>query len=159
MKKIKIPVQHTGKFFMKPFIKNLRLFIIVLTLFSISCSKDLKAGDPIPLTYNQVYMVGNATSIGWDINKAIPMNAASDNTNEFSWEGTLYAGEIKFPTALSWSSDTFMSATSGQSVSDNKALLALSGNPDYHWKLSDADTGTYKIMVNTKDQTVTFQKE
>ena len=151
MEKIKMMVQRV--------VKNLRFLIIVLSLFSVSCSKDLKAGDPITLIYNQVYMVGNATSVGWNINNAIPMTVASDNPNEFSWEGPLYAGEIKFPTALSWSSDTFMSATSGQSVSDNKALLALNGNPDYHWSLADADTGTYKITLNTKDQTVTFQKE
>jgi len=52
-----------------------------------------------------------------------------------------------------------MSAIPGQSISDNKALLALSGNPDYHWVLTDAEAGNYKITLNTKESTVVFQKE
>jgi hypothetical protein len=52
-----------------------------------------------------------------------------------------------------------MSATPGQSISDDKGLLALSGNPDYHWVLSDAEAGNYKITLNTKEATVVFQKQ
>lgn len=135
------------------------LLLITVSLFTISCKKEIKAGEPITLTYDQVYMVGNATSVGWSINDAIPMKPTAGNPDEFTWEGPLFAGEIKFPTALSWSSDTFMSATSGQSISDDKALLALSGNPDYHWVISDAEAGNYKITLNTKESTVVFQKE
>lgn len=135
------------------------LLAIALSLFAFSCKKTIKAGDPISLTYDQVYMVGNATSVGWSINDAIPMTPTPGNPDQFTWEGPLYAGEIKFPTALSWSSDTFMSATPGQSISDNKALLALSGNPDYHWVITDAQAGNYKITLNTKATTVDFQKQ
>ena len=135
------------------------LLAITISLFTISCKKEIKAGDPVALTYDQVYMVGNATSVGWNINDAIPMKPTSGNPDEFTWEGPLFAGEIKFPTALSWSSDTFMSATPGQSISDNKGLLALSGNPDYHWVITDAEAGNYKITLNTKESTVNFQKE
>ncbi len=135
------------------------LVAISVSLFFVSCKKEIKAGDPIALTYDQVYMVGNATSIGWSINDAIPMTPTSGNPDQFTWEGPLYAGEIKFPTALSWSSDTFMSATPGQSISDDKGLLALSGNPDYHWVIKDSEAGNYKITLNTKESTVVFQKK
>jgi hypothetical protein len=133
--------------------------VALISLCFISCKKEIKAGDPIALTYDQVYMVGNATSIGWSINDAIPMTPTPGNADEFTWEGPLFAGEIKFPTALSWSSDTFMSATPGQAISDDKALLALSGNPDYHWVITDAEAGNYKITLNTKESTVVFQKQ
>jgi len=95
---------------------------------------------------------------GWSIGSAIPMVPTPNNPNEFTWTGPLVAGEIKFPTAKSWTSDTFMAATAGQSISNNKALLALNGNPDLHWKLSNTEAGNYKITLNTKDQTVIFQK-
>lgn len=157
MEKITISNKNKREYFTIPLIRKFQLIVMALSLFAVSCKKELKAGNPIALTYDQVYMVGNATSVGWNISSAIPMNVTSGNPNEFTWEGPLNAGEIKFPTALSWSADTFMSATSGQSITDNKALLALSGNPDYHWILTDA--GNYKITLNTKDQTVTFQKE
>jgi SusE-like outer membrane protein len=146
-------------FFKKTVGSIVSMFLVVVSLFIFSCKKEIKAGNPITLTYDQVYMVGDATSVGWSINDAIPMKATSGNPDEFTWEGPLFAGEIKFPTALSWSSDTFMSATPGQSISDDKALLALSGNPDYHWVLTGAEAGNYKITLNTKASTVVFQKQ
>jgi len=159
MTQITIFNERKNKLFPILFTAKRCLFIIALSLFAMSCKKEIKAGDPIALTYDNVYMVGNATSVGWSINDAIPMTPTSSNPDEFTWEGNLSAGEIKFPTALSWSSDTFMAAAAGQSVTDNKAQLALSGNPDWHWVLSDSDAGKYKITLNTKTPTVTFQKE
>lgn len=159
MRKNKI-INHKKKALLKmPVGRTFFLLTVVVSLFTFGCKKEIKAGDPLTLTYGQVYMVGNATSIGWSINDALPMVATSGNPDEFTWEGPLYAGEIKFPTALSWSSDTFMSATPGQAISDDKGLLALSGNPDYHWVISDAEAGNYKITLNTRESTVVFQKE
>lgn len=159
MKTIQILNNDKSKFLTIFSVKNVLLLSVVFSLFAISCKKEIKAGAPIALTYDQVYMVGNATSIGWSINDALPMTATSGNPNEFTWQGPLYSGEIKFPTALSWSSDTFMSATPGQAITDDKGLLALSGNPDYHWVLTSSEAGNYKITLNTKDQTVTFKKQ
>jgi Outer membrane protein SusF_SusE len=159
MEKIKMLNKSKSRYITIFLTRKMQLLVVALSLFAVSCKKEIKAGPPITLTYDQVYMVGDATSVGWDINNAIPMVPTSGNPDEFTWEGPLYAGEIKFPTALSWTSDTFMSAAAGQSITDNKALLALNGNPDYHWVLTDADAGNYKITLNTKDQTVTFQKE
>ena len=159
MDKKKKPTSQNITLSRKSIRSALLMLLVAVSLFTFSCKKEIKAGEPIALTYDQVYMVGNATSVGWSIENAIPMTATAGNPDEFTWEGPLFAGEIKFPTALSWSSDTFMSATPGQSVSDDKALLALSGNPDYHWALKDAEAGKYKITLNTKESTVHFQKE
>lgn len=133
--------------------------LLLMALVAVSCKKEIKAGPPIALTYDQVYMIGNATPAAWDINSAIPMTPSPGNADEFTWEGSLVAGEVKFPTAKSWSSDTFMASANGQSITNNKAVLTLNGSPDQKWLLSDADAGNYKITLNTKEQTVTFQKE
>jgi hypothetical protein len=77
----------------------------------------------------------------------------------FTWTGPLKAGEIKFPTATSFSSDTFAAATQGQTITNNKAQLSASGNPDVKWKLASTDAGTYKITLNTQTLTVDFQKQ
>ena len=136
-----------------------RLFISLIGVLVIasSCNKELKAGDPLPLTYDKVYMIGDATPAAWTIANAVPMTKSSEN--EFTWTGPLTAGEIKFPTALSFSSDTFGAATNGQAISNNKARLLPSGNPDVKWKLTGAEAGNYKITLNTRDVTVTFQKQ
>lgn len=135
-------------------------FLMFLSLMLVTaCSKKLKAGDPLPIIYSTVYMIGDATSAGWTIANALPMTQTAGTSSVFTWTGPLTAGEIKFPTALSFSSDSFMAATASQSVSTNKAQLSPGGNPDIHWKLASADAGTYKITLNTQDLTVTFQKQ
>ena len=124
-----------------------------------SCSKELKAGKPTTLTYDKIYLIGDATSAGWTIANALPMTKSTDNAKVFTWTGPLTAGEIKFPTALNFSSDTFGAATASQAVSNNKAQLSPSGNPDVKWKLAGTEAGTYKITLNTQDLTVGFQKQ
>ena len=154
-------IRHNSGFFtihIRRALPLLLLSMIVIAAAS-SCKKEIKAGEPIALTYDEVYMIGSATPAVWDINSAIAMTQTPGNTEEFTWEGPLVAGEVKFPTSRSWSSDTFMAAANGQSITDNKAVLTLNGSPDQKWLLTDADAGNYKITLNTKDQTVTFQKE
>lgn len=132
--------------------------VTCLFLFA-ACKKELKAGRPVALTYDKMFLIGDATTAGWTIANALPMTKSADNTNVFTWTGPLAAGEIKFPTALSFSSDTFSAATAAQPVANNKAQLSPSGNPDVKWKLAASDAGTYKISLNTQDLTVTFQKQ
>lgn len=159
MKRIKKSSKNKSRFFTQLLKREIYILLAISSLFVLSCKKEIKAGDPIALTYNQVYMVGSATPVAWDINSAIAMTPISGNPDEFTWEGSLVAGEIKFPTAKSWSSDTFMAATAGQSITNNKAMLTLNGSPDQKWLLTNSDAGKYKITLNTKDQTVTFKKE
>jgi hypothetical protein len=134
------------------------LLILLCLVLVTSCSKELKAGDPITLAYDKAYLIGDATTAGWTIANALPMTKGSD-ANVFTWTGPLTAGEIKFPTALNFSSDTFGAATAGQSISNNKGQLCANGNPDVKWKLTSAEAGTYKITLNTKALTVDFQKQ
>ena len=155
---------------MKSFLHSLRqvkksirlsnLIIVASCLFFLlsSCKKELKADGPMTLTYDKVYLIGDATTAGWTIANALPMTKSADNAT-FIWTGPLAAGEIKFPTALSFSSDTFAAASASQSVSNNKAQLSPGGNPDVKWKLVTTEAGTYKITLDTKAMTVNFQKQ
>lgn len=145
-------------------IKRSILLICLLTVASClfllpCCNKELKADKPLTLTYDKVYLIGDATTAGWTIANALPMAKSADNANVFTWTGPLTAGEIKFPTALSFSSDTFAAATASQSVSNNKAQISPSGNPDVKWKLINTEAGTYKITLDTQALTVNFQKQ
>ncbi len=136
----------------------LLLLVLCAGLFT-GCKKELKAGAPISLTYDKVYMIGDATTAGWTIANALPMTKNTTNASEFTWTGPLTAGEIKFPTAMNFSSDTFAAATASQSVGNNKAQISPSGNPDIKWKLATTEAGNYKITLNTMNVTVTFVKQ
>lgn len=134
------------------------VLVILCFMFAASCSKQLKASEPISLIYEKAYLIGDATTAAWTIANALPMTKGSD-PYVFTWTGPLKAGELKFPSATSFSSDTFAAATQGQAITNNKAQLSPSGNPDVKWKLSAADAGNYKITLNTQALTVDFQKQ
>ncbi|RDC55447.1 SusF/SusE family outer membrane protein [Pedobacter chinensis] len=134
------------------------MLLLTVMIIGVSCKKELKASDPLPLIYSSVYIVGDASAAKWDIAAALPMIVNPSNSAEFTWTGPLVAGEIKFPTLRNWTADCFMSATAAQPISNNKAQIALGGNPDLKWKLSAAEAGNYKITVDMKAITVSFQK-
>ncbi|RNL56551.1 SusF/SusE family outer membrane protein [Pedobacter jejuensis] len=135
------------------------LLLIGASILLSSCKKELKASDPLPLIYSNVYIIGDASPALWNIDAAIKMTVNPANKTQFTWTGPLTAGEIKFATQKSFSSDFFVAATASQSVSNNKAQIALSGNPDIKWKLSAAEAGTYQITVDMNAVTVTFKKQ
>ena len=45
-----------------------------------------------PIEADMVYVVGNATSAGWDLEKALPMTRSADNPYLFTWEGDIVKG-------------------------------------------------------------------
>lgn len=135
------------------------LFLIGMSIFFISCKKELKASDPLPLIYTNAYVIGDASPAAWNIDAAIKMTVNPSNNTQFTWTGPLTAGEIKFATQKSFSSDFFVATTASQSISNSKAQIALSGNPDIKWKLTASDAGTYLITLDMKAVTVSFQKQ
>ncbi len=44
---------------------------------------------PTPIESETVYVIGNATSVGWDIEKALPMTRSADDPYIFTWEGEM----------------------------------------------------------------------
>jgi hypothetical protein len=144
----------------KPVLNTIHFLLLALcAIVAISCNKDLKAGQPLALTYDKVFLIGDATTAGWTIANALPMTRAADNGDLFTWTGPLKEGEIKFPTALNFSSDTFTPSTAAQSITNNKAQVSPGGNPDVKWKLTSQEAGSYKITLNTRDLTVNFAKQ
>lgn len=49
---------------------------------------------------DKMYLIGNATSAGWDTSKAVELSWSSENS-EFTWTGEMYAGDFKFLTGQS----------------------------------------------------------
>ncbi len=114
--------------------------------------------EPSP-TITQLYVVGSACEIGWDIAKALEMKRDAVNKFKFTYTGNLTAGEIKFPLlrATGWDCDFVMAATADQSIRDSKAVLR--NQPDNKWRLTSADAGRYTITIDTYLMTVKFEKQ
>lgn len=93
-----------------------------------------------------VYMVGDATPAGWDINAPTPM---VKNGDIFTYEGALAVGEMKFPVEFRWDGPTYMAEEAGLEISAGNTynvVLSPNGDPDNKFKLTAA--GDYKLTLD-----------
>ena len=101
----------------------------------------------------QIYMVGSASSIGWDIGNAIQFSQDADSSFLFSSYEYLVPGELKFPInqQTDWAQDMYMKDTK-----DTTKMYYHTGGAtdDIKWKIGTA--GWYTINVDVKHFKVEF---
>lgn len=108
--------------------------------------------------YTRLWMVGDATPAGWNIDNPTPMVKDAANPNIFTWEGALKVGEMKIPTATgNWGTDYFMPVMANEGVSSTEAKFVPGGSPDNKWKITEA--GNYKITLDQLHETILFEKQ
>ena len=107
--------------------------------------------------YKQLWLVGDATPVGWNINSPAPMTADPTNPYLFTWQGAMTAGEFKIPTTTgNWGCDYFMPMVNHQPISSTLAKFIPSGNPDNKWQITVP--GNYKITLDQLHETIQIQK-
>jgi len=108
--------------------------------------KVTKAALPL---YKQLWIVGDATPNGWNINSPNQMYVDLFNPYVFHYNEVLAAGNFKIPTALgNWGGDYYRPLTNLPSLTDTTAALVFGNTnpPDNQWKITNA--GPYKISLN-----------
>ncbi|GAO45457.1 SusF/SusE family outer membrane protein [Flavihumibacter petaseus] len=115
---------------------------------------DIKPFTP----YTQIWMVGDATPAGWNIDNPTPLVADATNPYVFTYTGPLTAGEFKFPLGTgNWGGDYFMPVKNHQDLSVNQMKFVAKGDPDYKWQVTTP--GNYKIVINQLYETITITKQ
>ena len=95
----------------------------LMTLCLTGCDEEkdpiIIEGD-LPIKTSVLYMVGDATPNGWDIGNPTPLQASAEDPLIFSWEGSLYAGEIKLCLSTgSWDAPFIRPENNGTEISKN----------------------------------------
>jgi hypothetical protein len=109
--------------------------------------------------YMKLWMVGDATPNGWDIDQPNEM-VKLDATNQyiFTYSGPLKAGEFKIPTATgNWGTDYFMPATNHQNLSGTAVKFVPGGSPDNKWQITSA--GNYTVTFDQLKETISIVKQ
>jgi hypothetical protein len=115
---------------------------------------DIKAFTP----YTQLWLLGDATPTGWNINSPTPMVADPTDPYTFTWQGAMTAGEFKIPVATgNFGCDYFMPMVNHQSTDIKLAKFVKAGNPDYKWQITEP--GNYKITFNQLKETIDIVKQ
>jgi len=111
--------------------------------------------------YTAVWMVGDATPAGWNIDNPAPMTMTA-NPYVFTYTGPLSAGEFKIPvTTGNWSCDYFRPAQNHPPLTDHNAPFVKNGSAadalDWKWQITQA--GTYVVTLDQLHETVTIVKQ
>ncbi|MFO7668326.1 MAG: SusF/SusE family outer membrane protein [Bacteroidales bacterium] len=106
----------------------------------------------------KLYIIGSATSVGWNIGDAIELE--QDPTDWYIWrfQGPLTAGEFKFPVnrQFDWAQDMYM-----KDPGDPSKMYRHTGGEedDEKWVFTEADAGNYLLTLNVLDLTIDIQKQ
>ena len=107
--------------------------------------------------YNNIYAFGDATPNGWTIGEAVKFDKVGDNTYTATF--AIKAGEMKFPLNNDWGCDWIMPTENGVGLSHSACMLVKNGDSrDYKWKVSEEEAGTYTIVLDVKNMTMTATK-
>lgn len=107
--------------------------------------------------YNNIYAFGDATPNGWTIGEAVKLDKVDDNTYTATF--AIKAGEMKFPLNNDWGCDWIMPTENGVGLSHSACMLVKNGDSrDYKWNVSAEEAGTYTIVLDVKNMTMTATK-
>ena len=94
-----------------------------------------------PEHITSMFLVGDATPGGWNIGQASPMNMDANDSEHFTWTGTLVAGELKF---LTTNQDWFPCFVRDADDSTKIRYREVDQDyPDYKWEI--AEEGKYTV--------------
>lgn len=115
---------------------------------------ELDAPTKDPIEAENVYMVGDATPAGWNIDAPSPLEKVSKYI--FKYEGALQAGELKLcTTSGSWDvpfiRPTFGDCKINKSGVESTDFIYTTG-PDDKWKVEEA--GIYRLTFDLEKYTI-----
>lgn len=136
----------------------LTMMLMVLGLCSCEGEKDLIIYDGnLPIKTSTLYMVGDATPNGWNIDSPTPLTAEGEDPLVFTWEGPLNVGEMKLClTTGSWDAGFIRPEVDGTEIGkspiDAQTFAMHAGNPDSKWKVTEA--GIYSLTFDLRNWTM-----
>ncbi|MGI4871780.1 MAG: SusE domain-containing protein [Janthinobacterium lividum] len=107
--------------------------------------------------YNAVtnlYIVGDATPNGWDINNPNQMTASTSNSSVFTYTGILKVGEFKMVAGKGDFNAPFYRPTVDHPALSATAVQYTAGNPDNKWQITT--TGAYTVTLDISKLTVSI---
>ena len=115
--------------------------------------------DIVPFTpYENLWIVGDATPAGWNINAPVPMTRESEYM--FTWTGQLNAGEFKFPIATGdWGTGYFMPYHADESITSTLITFRPTGSPDTKFRVKQGEEGVYTIRLDQLMHTISIVKQ
>jgi hypothetical protein len=108
--------------------------------------------------YTRLWVVGDATPNGWNIDNPTEMQVDPADPNVFTYTGALTVGEFKIPVATGdWGTDYFMPAVLHPPLESTYVRFVPGGQPDNKWHI--AEPGMYRITLNQLYETILIERQ
>lgn len=114
--------------------------------------------DPDEPAFPMLWIVGDASESGWNIDSPVSFVQNENNPVEFIYEGTFTPGNFKiFAGPLGdWCGEWYRPSTDNHELISGPVNQNSGCEVDNKWLVTEATRGRYKIKVNTIDNTITF---
>lgn len=110
--------------------------------------------------FSHIYIVGDASPSGWNINNPREFTQSQDNPFIFTYEANFTQGSFKIlaGTTGDWCGEWYRPLTDGQSLSSTAVEQNSGCTVDNKWNVGAADVARYKITLDTQNNTIKIQK-
>lgn len=126
----------------------------------ISIEVEVKDAQP---AFNAVYIVGDASESGWNIESPHALTQSESNPFVFTYEGVLAPGKLKFSTFTGdWCDGQWLNASEdGTAVTEVSSIIVTQGceGPDNQWQVTEETQGRYTITIDLEDETISFEAQ
>ena len=146
---------------MKTISTYLSAVVLLLTMALLSgCEgeKDLIIIDELlPIKTSTLFMVGDATPAGWNINEPTPLAVTEEDPMTFVYEGELNKGEFKLCIqAGNWGNPFIRPAVDKTEITKlglaEATFVMYAGDPDNKWSVAEA--AIYRLTFNLRNWTM-----
>jgi hypothetical protein len=129
---------------------------VTADLLNLTIKIETIVGPP----FAQIYIVGDASPSGWDINNPKGFIQSSTNPFLFTYEANLTQGSFKILAGAKgdWCGEWYRPLTDGQALSSTAVAQNSGCTVDNKWAIGAGDVGRYKITLDTQNNTIKIQK-
>ena len=103
--------------------------------------------------YTQLWMIGDATPGGWDLNSMPAMVESLSDPFIFTYTRAFTVGEFKIATSRDFNAPFYRPTTNHPDLSATTVQVSA-GNPDNKWQITVA--GTYRVTLNLHNNTISI---
>lgn len=132
-------------------------------LVTVNLATETIAIEEVAVTsYSNLYIVGDATESGWDIQNPKAFTQSESDPSVFTYEAKLSPGNFKISTFIGdWCDGEWLnSAETNQAIPETSEFIITQGcdGPDNQWVVTEETQGRYTITVNTTEGTISFEE-
>src|SRR5690606_8233332 len=131
---------------------------ITVDLLNLEIKVEIVAAEAVDPPYTDLWIVGDATESGWNIDSPVALVQSAGDPFVFSYEGLLNPGNFKiFAGPLGdWCGEWYRPMTDNHALVNGEVNQNSGCDNDTRWIVDEDTKGRYKVVVNTKNNTVEF---